>query len=115
MAYSHASGNRERRDAAIHFALRLGLVISTVLFVLIEVFAPQIARFFIADADTIRYGAAFTRLRCPALPLINIEFMLIAVFQGIGGAKEALLLSLASRQTMYRPIRLWNALSRQGN
>ena len=104
VAYNHASGNRERRDAAIRFALRLGLLISAVLFILIELFAPQIVRFFIADADTIRYGAAFTRLRCLALPFINIEFMLIAVFQGIGGAKEALLLSFYRKGILDLPL-----------
>lgn len=104
VAYNHASGNLERRDAAIRFALRLGLLISTVLFVLIEVFAPQIVRFFIAEADTIRYGAAFTRLRILALPFINIEFMLIAVFQGIGGAKEALLLSFYRKGILDLPL-----------
>ncbi len=104
VAYNHASNNRKRRDAAIRFALRLGLMISAVLFVLIEVFAPQIVRFFIADADTIRYGAAFTRLRCLALPFINIEFMLIAVFQGIGAAREALLLSFYRKGILDLPL-----------
>ena len=104
VAYNHASENRERRDAAIRFALRLGLAITVLLFVLIEVFAPQIVRFFIADADTIRYGAAFTRLRCLALPFINIEFMIIAVFQGIGGAKEALLLSFYRKGILDLPL-----------
>ena len=104
VAYNHAAGNRERRDSVIRFALKLGLLISTVLFVLIEIFAPQIVHFFIADADTIRYGAAFTRLRCLALPFINIEFMLIAVFQGIGGAKEALLLSFYRKGILDLPL-----------
>ena len=52
----------------------------------------------------IRYGAAFTRLRCLALPFINIEFMLIAVFQAIGGAKEALLLSFYRKGLIDLPL-----------
>ena len=104
VAYNHASGNRKRRDEAISFALRLGLAVSGVLFILIELVSPQIVRFFIANEDTIRYGAAFTRLRCLALPFINIEFMLIAVFQAIGGAKEALLLSFYRKGLIDLPL-----------
>ena len=80
IAYNFASGNRKRMNDTISFSIRLGLIISAVFFVLIELAAPLLVRFFIADADTIRYGTAFTRLRCIALPFINIEFMLIAVF-----------------------------------
>ena len=66
----------------------------------------------IADPETIRYGAAFTRLRCIALPFINIEFMLIAVFQGIGSAKQALVLSFFRKGLLDLPLmvlanRLW--------
>ncbi len=68
------------------------------------IFTLPLLRFFIANEDTIRYGAAFTRLRCLALPFINIEFMLIAVFQAIGGAKEALLLSFYRKGLIDLPL-----------
>ena len=104
IAYNYASGSHERMNSAVRFALGAGLTIAVVFFVLIEVFAPYIVRFFIADADTIVYGAAFTRLRCLALPFINIEFMLIAVFQGIGAAKQALVLSFFRKGMIDLPL-----------
>ena len=104
IAYNYASGSHERMNSAVRFALGAGLTIAVVFFVLIEVFAPYIVRFFIADADTIVYGAAFTRLRCLALPFINIEFMLIAVFQGIGAAKQALVLSFFRKGVIDLPL-----------
>ena len=91
-------------NSAVRFALGVGLTIAVVFFVLIEVFSPYIVRFFIADAETIVYGAAFTRLRCLALPFINIEFMLIAVFQGIGAAKQALVLSFFRKGIIDLPL-----------
>lgn len=106
IAYNFASGNRKRMNDTISFSIRLGLIISAVFFVLIELAAPLLVRFFIADADTIRYGAAFTRLRCIALPFINIEFMLIAVFQGIGSAKQALVLSFFRKGIIDLPLML---------
>ena len=93
IAYNYASGDRKRINDTVSFSIRLGLILSAAFFVLIELGAPLIVRFFIADPETITYGAAFTRLRCIALPFINIEFMLIAVFQGIGSARQALVLS----------------------
>ncbi len=60
--------------------------------------------FFIGDAATIEYGAVFTRLRCISLPFINIEFMLISVFQGIGGAKQAFVLSFFRKGIFDLPL-----------
>lgn len=61
-------------------------------------------RFFINDAQSILYGAAFVRLRVLALPFITVEFMLIAVFQGIGGAKQAFFLSLFRKGILDLPL-----------
>ena len=75
-----------------------------VFFALCEVFAPAIVRFFINDAASVTYGAAFVRLRILALPFITTEFMLIAVFQGIGGAKQAFFLSLFRKGILDLPL-----------
>ena len=39
-----------------------------------------------------------------ALPFINVEFLLIAVFQGIGGAKQALVLSFFRKGIIDLPL-----------
>ena len=104
IAYNYASGNRKRMNDTVSFSIRLGLILSAAFFILIELGAPLIVRFFIADPETITYGAAFTRLRCIALPFINIEFMLIAVFQGIGSAKQALVLSFFRKGILDLPL-----------
>ena len=104
VAYNYAAGKRRRMHEAVRFSLTLGLLLSAAFFLLIELSAPLLVRFFIEDAATIRYGAAFTRLRCLALPFINVEFMLIAVFQGIGAAKEALVLSFYRKGLLDLPL-----------
>ena len=71
---------------------------------LYEAAASWIVRFFINDAQSIAYGAAFVRLRVLALPFITVEFMLIAVFQGIGGAKQAFFLSLFRKGILDLPL-----------
>ena len=104
IAYNYASGNWKRMNDTVSFSIRLGLILSAAFFILIELGAPFIVRFFIADPETITYGAVFTRLRCIALPFINIEFMLIAVFQGIGSAKQALVLSFFRKGILDLPL-----------
>ncbi len=104
IAYNYASGDRKRMNDTVSFSIRLGLILSAAFFILIELGAPLIVRFFIADPETITYGAAFTRLRCIALPFINIEFMLIAVFQGIGSARQALVLSFFRKGILDLPL-----------
>ena len=104
VAYNYASKNYKRMDQAVHFALMLGIISSFVFFILCIAFAPEIVRFFINDASSIAYGATFVRLRILALPFITTEFMLIAVFQGIGGAKQALFLSLFRKGILDLPL-----------
>lgn len=44
-----------------------------------ELFAPAIVRFFINDAASVTYGAAFVRLRILALPFMEICGCVIAL------------------------------------
>lgn len=104
VAYNFASGNRERMNQAVRFALTRGIACAGACFLLYEAAAPWIVRFFINDAQSILYGAAFVRLRVLALPFITVEFMLIAVFQGIGGAKQAFFLSLFRKGILDLPL-----------
>lgn len=104
VAYNYASGNRKRMRQAVRYALTRGLFCACIFFALCEFFAPQIVSFFIADITSVTYGAAFVRLRILALPFITTEFMLIAVFQGIGGAKQAFFLSLFRKGILDLPL-----------
>lgn len=104
IAYNYAAGNYKRMNESVRMALRLGAVVAIVFFVGFEIFAAGIVRFFISDADTIAYGTVFLRLRLLAIPFITIEFMLIAVFQGIGGAKQAFLLSIFRKGILDLPL-----------
>ena len=106
LAYNYASGNYERMDDAVKTALKSGIIIALTAFIAIEAAAPYMVRSFIADTDSISFGAAFTRLRCLALPFITVEFMLIAVFQGIGSAKQAFVLSILRKGILDLPVLL---------
>ena len=99
------------RDA-IRFAISMELVIAVMSLVILELFSSSVVGFFVPDAATIDYGSSFLRLRVLALPFITVEFTLIAVFQGIGGARQAFVLSLLRKGIVDLPLmllanRLW--------
>ncbi len=106
IAYSYAAKNYQRMNASIRMAITLGAGVALSFFVGFEWLAPEIVRFFISDSATVAYGAAFTRLRMTAVPFIAVEFMLIAVFQGIGCAKQAFILSVFRKGILDLPIML---------
>lgn len=104
VAYNFASKNIKRMNEAVHFALQQGILWAFIFFGLCEIFAPTIIQFFINDAKSIQYGSLFVRLRTLALPFITVEFMLIAIFQGIGSAKQALFLSIFRKGIIDLPL-----------
>lgn len=104
IAYNYAAQNYRRMQDAISMAFRLGMMISLVGFILIEVFSPQLVRFFIDSAETVGIGAAFLRLRCLAMPVLSVEFLFISVFQGIGNAKAAFVLSILRKGIFDIPL-----------
>lgn len=104
IAYNFASGNFNRMNKAISTSIKAGLTISFIGFLLIESFAPFAVQLFINSPDTVTLGAAFLRLRSLAMPVISVEFMLIAVFQGIGGAKQAFVLSILRKGIVDIPL-----------
>ena len=112
IAYNYAADRRKRMRDAIRFAISMELVIAVMSLVILELFSSSVVGFFGPDAATIDYGSSFLRLRVLALPFITVEFTLIAVFQGIGGARQAFVLSLLRKGIVDLPLmllanRLW--------
>ncbi len=104
IAYNFAADNRRRMRDAVRFTISAQMVIAVFFFLLFEIFAAQVVGFFVPDAATITYGTAFLRLRLLGIIGITIEFTLIAVFQGIGGARQAFALSLFRKGIVDLPL-----------
>lgn len=69
IAYNFASGNRERMKKFFSAARLYGLIVSVLSLVMYRMFAPDIMRAFIADAETVRLGTEFLKVRCIRLHL----------------------------------------------
>lgn len=94
VAYNYSSGNIKRMKETIRCAAFIGLLTAAGSIVIYEVFAGGILRLFIANAETIRIGAVFLRIRCLATPFMFLSFFIMTMFQGLGKGYYALVLGI---------------------
>ena len=94
VAYCYASGKRERMKSVIAFSTACTVIFSLLCSTLSYLFAPELVTAFLRDGETIRYGAAFLRVLCLAIPIYSVTFVIIAVFQAVGRSLEPFALSV---------------------
>ncbi|MBQ6774125.1 MAG: MATE family efflux transporter [Synergistaceae bacterium] len=98
--YNYSAGNFKRMREAVNFSRLAGLVIGFVSVALYEIFAADIMRIFIDDAQTVELGTHFLRARCLATPFMFMCFHLVNFFQAVGMGGRALALG-ASRWIVF--------------
>ena len=112
IGYNYAAGNRERMKATIQTTLVYSTGIAAVFSVLLFVFAPQITRSFIADAQTVAYGQRFMRIMCVTCPAASVTMMVVTVFQATGEKLRPMLVSMLRKGGLDIPFMLlYNALA----
>ncbi len=94
VAYNFAAHNDKRRDEIVSKARKLGVLIGLGSICIYQLFAPQLLRFFISDAETVMLGTNFLRARILATPLMFLCFFTVHVFNGYGEGKRALFLGV---------------------
>lgn len=94
VAYNYASGNYKRMKAVKIFSRRLGLCCAAISIAIYELLAGPIMGIFISDAETVRLGTDFLRVRCLATPLMFLSFFHVHLFNGFGKGKQALFLGV---------------------
>ena len=100
VSYCYASGRISRMKSVILFSSVCTEIFSLFCTACSWLFAPQLVRFFIRDADTILYGSAFLRVLCIAISIYPMLFIIIAVFQAAGQSLRPFLLSLLHKGSL---------------
>ena len=100
VAYCYASRRFSRMKAVTAFSALCTVSFSLLCSVCSYVFALQLVGFFIRDADTIYYGAAFLRVLCIAVAVYPLLFVIIAVFQAVGQSVKPFILSLLHKGSL---------------
>lgn len=92
VAYNYSAKNYKRMNDTRRFTCLVGIICAAVSVTLYLIFAGQIMKFFIDDAQTVAIGTTFLRIRCLATPFMFLSFFHVYLFNGFGEGKHALFL-----------------------
>ena len=104
MAYNYAARNYKRMHAFFSAGRLAGLVVAALSVLMYRLFAGQIIRAFIADADTVRFGTEFLKARCVATPFMFLSFHMVHFMQAVGRGRESFLLAVIRQIGLNIPI-----------
>jgi Na+-driven multidrug efflux pump len=104
VAYNYAAKNEARMKAFFAAGRFAGLTFSLLCVVLYRVFAADIIRAFIADAETVRLGTQFLRARCFATPLMFLSFHMVHFMQAVGQGRVSFWLAAIRQLALNIPL-----------
>lgn len=104
IGYNYGAKNNERVSEAIQTSIKAATITASIIFLLILIFAPQIAGIFTTDKLLIQNTTPALRIAFLGTPLIAISLIGSGYFQSIGKAKPALLLSLTKQGFFLIPL-----------
>lgn len=105
--YNYGAQNWGRVKSVIRLAIKAGTIIAVCLFILILVFAGEIAQLFTTDKELLALTPPAIRLSFLATPLILVQLIGSAYFQAIGKAIPALFLTLTKQGFCLIPLILF--------
>ena len=111
IGYNYAAKNYKRMLASIKTSFIYTVAVAVVGALLLFLGAVPVIRFFIDDAETVRYGQHFLRVICITCPAISVAMMIMTVFQATGQKLQPLILSFLRKGGLDIPFMyMMNAL-----
>ena len=104
IGYNYAAGNIRRMRSFFNWARVAGLAVSAVSVLLYRLFAAQIMRAFIADAETVRLGTAFLKARSVATPFMFLSFNMVNFMQAVDRGRESFWLPVIRQIALNIPL-----------
>ena len=99
-SFNYGAENFKRVIEVLKVAIKSLIIYSTIGILIIQLFPGLIIRMFNSDAELISLGKAAIRMVTIMLPLVGIQIIAGSLFQAIGKARPALVISM-SRQTLF--------------
>ncbi len=100
VGYNYGAKQYRRVTESIALAMKWATVVSVLGFTLVMAFPSQLIMIFTDDAAVIEMGSSVIRITYAFLATIGIQMVTGGVFQALGYAKEAFILSM-SRQVLF--------------
>lgn len=89
ISYSYASGNNERFKSTIKFMAKIMLPSMIIVALICWINSDILISMFMEEEQIIKYGVVFLRGFSIAMPFLVADYMIVAVFQGIGMGKQS--------------------------
>ena len=102
--YNFGAKNFERVKEVISLAIKYASFFATLVFLILMIFPEEITKVFTSDTDVIRETPGAMRWVFLATPIIAIQLVGAAYFQGIGKAKIGLILALLRQGILFVPL-----------
>ncbi len=104
VAYNYAAGNYKRMKSVSNTARLWGISFALICIALFQLFAGDIVRFFIDEAETVEIGTRFLRVACLATPLMVTNVQMNYTFQAMGKGPQSLLLASCRQGLVNVPL-----------
>ena len=104
IGYNYASKNFKRMIDFFKTSRLAGLGIALVCVVLYRIGAPHIIQAFISDAETVRLGTEFLRVRCFATPVMFLSFHMVHMMQAVNRGKISFYLAVIRQLFLNIPL-----------
>ena len=90
------ANNLKRAKHGVKLALILGMSITSVIVVLMEIFSPALVRMFNSDTEVLYYGSLFLRVLSPFFIICCVNQVLASALRGAGNTKAPMIILLSS-------------------
>ena len=100
------AGHNDRAKAGTWSALRMMVVISSLVALTLYVYAPELSRLFSPDAEVIAYGAMFIRMCTPIAVVTCFNQILAGYLRGDGESRMPMIITLCTH-VFFRQVYLF--------
>ena len=106
IGYTYAAKLNTRLRAALKFTLCVGTIVAILLTVVVYLFGEFLVLTFMEDSSVVEQGWYIIKRIAWSMPIFGLLFVPTMVFQALGKAKQAMILSIARQGIVYLPILL---------
>lgn len=104
LGFNHGAKQPQRAKDVITYTIKVATVFSTIAFAVLMIFAEPITRVFTSDAELVNLATHATRIIILTLPLIGFQIVASGVYQSLGKAFLALIVSILRQLVFLVPI-----------
>lgn len=107
LGFNYGAGKRARVMATLRMGIIIGAAVTTVGFLVTEIFPDEVTRLFTTDATLIAHARGGFRIIMICYPLIGPALVIQNFFQSIGRPKLSIFLSLTRQMLFLLPLLLF--------